>query len=587
MTGLDPTDPASFERIEALIDRIRPDWAGDPNILGITPVLKVRASTVDPENLVLGFHVRDKVAPDRLADLGSRPVPDEIEGLPTDVILARQRALGSVDEKATRSAMFDTLIGGIAVGNANMNAYGTLGMTLLAQSDGRMVGITNEHVLVFDVDGHVGDEVQQPRFYLNSEVSLDDASCCPGGVLHYRGVDNVVVDVAAAVFAAAAIAAAASDEIDPHRRGQDATVPDPGERTVRETVAMAIDYPELPLPGTPYKVGVDWTYQRHTDARALGHSVSEEKRNPHVIDVQHLLTDKATYFRGQTVTFLAVLGADAYSKRCDSYFVTAAALSPSHHRAYKVILRPFQALEVDGALKPITHGEPGHVVDGGQVRRCLDFRHQEGGERFNTARTIDGLRYDPEGKVARFVAGTGGAVALQLPEELVITLPTPAAAITVRLEVPEGEPVIVRAFSGDDEVERADHAPANVTRDVTLRVEAPGIDRVVIDGRRGSWLQEVCMESSAQGCLYRGTLNLAPDEELGRWSTYLFAQTRNDVAVGIDPLVAAQTIGGLPATHNFFFAGDSDNITYGHTCNIDIASDGSFEVATPAPSVIG
>src|SRR5205823_1375137 len=149
----------------------------------------------------IGFFVREKVPAELLADRGYRPIPPQIEGIPTDVILARNRPAGSVDDKATRSQMFDTLVGGIAVGNANMNVYGTLAMTLLAVSDSRLVGLTNEHVLVFDGDGKAGDEVQQPRFYLSSEVSIDNAACCPNGQLHYRGVDNPIVDGAAAVFA--------------------------------------------------------------------------------------------------------------------------------------------------------------------------------------------------------------------------------------------------------------------------------------------------------------------------------------------------------------------------------------------------
>jgi len=180
MAGLDPTDPASFDRIEAIIDRAGSRWEGDPNVLGITSVLKVRGGVIDPESLVIGFHVFDKVSADVLADRGYDQIPGVIDGIPTDVVLARQRAHGSVDEKATRSQMFDTLVGGIAVGNANMNAYGTLGMTVLAESDGRMVGLTNEHVLVFDVDGHVGDEVQQPRFYLKQRGVARHGLLLPG-----------------------------------------------------------------------------------------------------------------------------------------------------------------------------------------------------------------------------------------------------------------------------------------------------------------------------------------------------------------------------------------------------------------------
>ena len=225
MPALDPKDRASFDAIEAVIKRISSQWRSQAHIMEIVPALKTRGGVVQTETLAIGFRVAEKLTYADLAQRSLAAIPAEIEGIPTDVILARQRPHGSVDTKSTRSQMFDTLIGGIAVGNANMNVYGTLGMVLLAQSDSRMVGLTNEHVLVFDGDGHVGDEVQQPRFYLNSEVSLDNAACCPNGTLHYRGVDNPIVDASAAVFAATALAAALSDVIDPHRRGQDATVP--------------------------------------------------------------------------------------------------------------------------------------------------------------------------------------------------------------------------------------------------------------------------------------------------------------------------------------------------------------------------
>jgi hypothetical protein len=438
MAALDPKDRTSFDIIASVIERISPEWRTYGHIIDIVPALKTKGGVVQPDALSIGFHVAEKLPPDELALRGFAPIPSEIEGIPTDVILAKQRALGSVDTKDTRSQMFDTLIGGIAVGNANMNVYGTLGMVLLAQSDSRMVGVTNEHVLVFDGDGHVGDEVQQPRFYLKSEVSLDNADCCPNGTLHYRGVDNPIVDASVAVFAATSLAAALSDVIDPHRRGQDATAPAPGERTLKETVSVDMNYPEIPFPGRPYKVDVKWKYQRKTDQRMMDFGVSEVNVNPHVIAIQQLRTDQQTYSRGATVTFFARLGSELEKKRCDNYFVTAAALSPTRQRAYKIILRPL-------ALRAATS------------------------------------------------------------------------------------------------------------------------------------------EASVEGCLYSGRLVLAPDEELGRWSTYLFAQTRNDVAVGVAPEVAARTIGGLPVTHNFTDGGETESFIYGHRCNIDLAQDGTFEVI---PAVI-
>ncbi len=341
MTSLDPKDPASFAQVQEVIDRIAPEWLEEDNIIQISPCIKVTGRVAHPEALAIGFHVVEKLTPSELTARGLRPVPVEIEGISTDVIATQQRALGSVDERATRSAMFDTLIGGIAVGNADINAYGTLGMTLLAADDQRLVGLTNEHVLVFDTDGQVGDRVEQPRFFLQAEVSLESASCCPEGQLRYRGVDNPIVLAAGAVFAAAAIAAAASDDIDPHRRGQDATPTEPGERTHREVVHVDVDYPELPLPGTPFRTQVEWRYERHTDRRVLRHEVSEDRHYQHITGLQRLVTDRSHYQRGDVVRLLAALGPDQYSKRCN-YLVTAAALSPTHAQAHKVVMRAWQ-----------------------------------------------------------------------------------------------------------------------------------------------------------------------------------------------------------------------------------------------------
>jgi len=582
VSGLDPRDPGSFERIEQIIARIGPDWSGEANLLGIRPVLKVSSGRVNPDSLVIGFYVTDKVAPDELAERGFRPVPTSVDGIPTDVVLARQRAHGSVDEKNTRSQMFDTLVGGIAVGNADLNAYGTLTMTLLAQSDGRMVGLTNEHVLVFDGDGQIGDEVQQPRFYLNSEVSLDSAACCPNGVLHYRGVDNPIVDAAAAVFAAAVIAAAASDEIDPHRRGQDATVPDPSERTLRETVSMSIDYPRIPLPGTPYPLGVDWKYSRQTDRRVLDHAVSEEKRNPHVIDIQHLVTDRRQYPRGAVVELLAVLGPERERERCDRYFVTAAALSPSHRRAHKVILRPFDFARDGQSRVAITYGEAGHSVQDQWLRHCYGYDHFKIGEELSGPRLIDGITYDPGHSIARFVAASGGGIALLIPRHgLTITLPRASARVTLSVELNASEPISAVAYAGDERVDEARSVAESVPTSVDLALAGEGIDRIVLKGAGEASLRSVCAEADvARACFYRGRMTLAPDAELGLWSTYVFAQTTNDVRLGTDPLVAATTIGGLPITSNFADGGESDHILYGQACNVDLVPDGSFEVIT-------
>jgi hypothetical protein len=58
---------------------------------------------VQPDKLGIGFHVSEKLSPEDLRRRRITPIPPEIEGIPTDVILARRRALGSVDDKSTTS----------------------------------------------------------------------------------------------------------------------------------------------------------------------------------------------------------------------------------------------------------------------------------------------------------------------------------------------------------------------------------------------------------------------------------------------------------------------------------------------------
>jgi hypothetical protein len=570
-TLLDPKKRESFERLQQLIDRIKPNWLKQPNIVDLRPVIKVCKGVARPETLVIGFYVTDKVAPNLLGDRGYAQIPDEIENVGTDVVLIRQKPHGSVDEKATRSAMFDTLVGGCAIGNSNMPYYGTFAMPLLAASDGRLVGLTNEHVLVFDGEGHAGDDVWQPRFHLNAEVSLDSADCCPNGQLHYRSVDNPIIDAAMATAAGCAIAAAASDTIDPHRRGQVATIPNPGERTLKETVSAEVQYPEIPLPGRPFKVAIKWKYERQTDTRVMQHAVSETQINGHVLSGQHLTTDQAKYPPGANVIFTAFLGTEPDKSDCGNYFVTAAALSPSHQRAYKLILRPTDVTASAAARA------------GSQMqtnRRCFGFPREYYHKPLRKPTALNGIVYDPAGQTMEVVL-ENGIFALHFPDTgVTATLPFPVQEVLTRVRTGDFA-VTLKAYDGITEVGSA--VAASAASPVQLQIAAPRITSLTFTGGgSASAIEEICVVWRVPHlCEYRGTLALAHDEELGEWTTYLFAQTRNDVALGTEPTVAARTIGGLPVTDNFLDAGATDSFIYGHRCNVELKPDGNFEVVAP------
>lgn len=108
-------------------------------------------------------------------------------------------------------------------------------------------------------------------------------SCCTptasGG-----GTSYVAAGLLAAAAAVATIAAA-SDVRDPYRKGQDNTMPDdPSEKTIAETVKMKFNYPEPIIPGTPFKVGLDFKYIRTTNVKTYTHEASETNANIHLLD---------------------------------------------------------------------------------------------------------------------------------------------------------------------------------------------------------------------------------------------------------------------------------------------------------------
>jgi hypothetical protein len=92
---------------------------------------------------------------------------------------------------------------------------------------------------------------------------------------------------AAALLVGAATAfgiAAASDARDPWRRGQDATAPPAGEKTVSERVDLEFHTIDDVTPGTPFKAGLDWRYTRETDSGATYDTTgSDVNENVHVL----------------------------------------------------------------------------------------------------------------------------------------------------------------------------------------------------------------------------------------------------------------------------------------------------------------
>ncbi|GAB3241247.1 hypothetical protein GCM10027346_36420 [Hymenobacter seoulensis] len=108
-----------------------------------------------------------------------------------------------------------------------------------------------------------------------------DVDCC--GVAASGGGSSYVAAGLVAAAATVATIAAASDVRDPFRRGQDNTVPAPGEMTLTESVNMLFKYPEPVALGRPFTTGLDWTYTRVTTGSTYTFSASDSNQNLHVL----------------------------------------------------------------------------------------------------------------------------------------------------------------------------------------------------------------------------------------------------------------------------------------------------------------
>ncbi len=301
-----PEIVAAQVKARGVLERVRDDWLRTPNVTGIGIGYKRTGGEPDFRRIALQIFVAEKLSPDELRDRGLPAVPATIDGVPTDVqamppLRPVSSASGSRDDRK------DPLVGGATVGvNTKPFWYGTLGATVFDRTTGEQMVLSNQHVL----DGPAGTEVVQP-----SPIGLDDSLdvgfqldlCDPVHFFRLDTPNTTVGSVLAGAAVAAAVAAALSDEIDPTRRGQEATVPPPGAKTTAESHEVRLGYPELPIPGTHFDVKADWRYTRHTDAGDQSVSVDETRTNPHALDDKLLLTDRLIYNPGDTVLLFGLI----------------------------------------------------------------------------------------------------------------------------------------------------------------------------------------------------------------------------------------------------------------------------------------
>ena len=339
---LNPRNPDDLDRVEHVAARLRDEWADDPNVVAIGPGLRIVGRRAVPDELIITFFVRRKLPPEEIARRGLRTVPTEVDGIPTDVEPTGANALYSGLEK--RRERRDPLLGGIAIGNSQIHFwYGTLGAIVFDNATGEPMALTNEHVLINSNKGHVGDEVIQPAPPRISDfIDIDfTPDCCPTGGIIFVESPGPITSTLTTLAGMAAIVGCA-DVRDPTRRGQDATVPAPGEVTVRERVDVELRYPDFPIPGTPHTVKADWRYTRETTGASYSHAVAEANTNEHVLLLQRLQTDRKEYKRGEIIHLLATLVAPK-ERACSSHYAICYLVpgAPGQQgRSHMLVLRP-------------------------------------------------------------------------------------------------------------------------------------------------------------------------------------------------------------------------------------------------------
>jgi hypothetical protein len=560
------------EAIQSILRRLAIQYADDPNIQTIGYGLRYRGGQLQMERAII-FYVRRKYASVRQIEAaGSKPVPPEIDGFPTDVqpFDVRAHAAGDRDDKE-----YDPLLGGVATSNADGHIYwfnesGTLGILVRDAGDGTPMVLSNWHV--WADGGEEGDDIIQPGHPTagdHVEAVTKVAACGPliTSLIEWEAPSPLTAGLYGGA-AAASVAAAASDFRDPTRRGQDQTPTNAGELTTAESVQMTIEYPQLPLPGVPFKANVKWLYERQTDARLLTHEVEESRTNTQFLLGKMVVTDKQGYQPGETVRLTAAIW-DYQPRPCDAYHVVAHLIPHARpNSALRVVLHPSTCPRTF-PQQPPDRGE-GEVV-------CVLFDDHEVGE-YPYKGKFEWLGYlDTRQQPVRIVDWFEPVKALQLSQHPLVLTHAPASRVIAKVAQFTDTPVTIIARNAAGAVVDQKTAPQQqgVIHELTLNGE--GIVEVVLRGGGGEGLLiSYCIEpirtegfttdvsaSVAEGiraenpelkidgsrlksrrCCFTGSIALPPDEKPGKWDVHLTVQNVNPVPEGTPPDQAAQTIGG-------------------------------------------
>lgn len=557
----------SATRIQAVVSRLRAEYSSDPNVLAIGFGSASRGNEFQ-DGLSIIFHVRHKFQSARAIEAhGSKAIPREIDGFPTDV-QDQQYVKGSVGQRDERK--YDPLLGGPATSNSEkhvlwFNSNGTLGILATDNATGAPVGLSNWHV--WADGGSAGDQIIQPGHPTGGdhvEAVAKVLACGPlvTSLIEWESPDPIAGALYAGA-AAAAIAAACSDYKDQTRRGQEATVPPAGEKTIRETVSNEILYYDLPLPGYPFRAETIWRYERETDQRIMVYEDREKVVNAQFLLGKRVATNKLTYNPGERAVIYASIWDYQLARTCNDYHVVAHLIPHDQPvTALRTILQTVPCDELRGD---------------GRNLECIHFHNMKTGN-LSYKGSVEWLSYYQAQQQDLVIVNWGepGQGLLLNPRGVQFSH-APVSEVRVNIAQFSSEPVRLRAYAGGVFVgEVTTQGMEGQTH--TLTISGNGISYTELRGGGGETvITEYCANSldleggfkmpipreqlkailkdakeanieidtaRVRQCCFRGEVRIPLTSKPGKWDVYLTVQNINNVPDGTKPEDAASTIGG-------------------------------------------